>query len=139
MNAGAEDEIPPVYALRFSAYGERNLIDAVLYMGDASGKTEPEAGQYARAFERGLRDAIGRLATFPLRFPVASEAGRLKPPPVHAMPYLHRSGGPVWRVLFRVLEADGNEAPRVEIIAVRHGSQKPMTQAEAKEIDTIRD
>lgn len=39
------------------------------------------------------------------------------------------------RVLYRVYEADENDAGRVEIIALRHAAQKPLTRSEGRDID----
>lgn len=130
-----ENENLPIYALRYSAYGERSFIDAVLYTGDVSGKAEPDAEEYARTFRRGLLAALGTLATLPMRFPVAPEAAYMDAPPVRVMP--HRSGPsrPAWRVLYRVHEANENDAAFIEIVAVRHGAQKPITSREGREID----
>ena len=132
-----EDNLP-AYALRFTAYALRTFDEATVYVLDSSGKVGSDAEDYAAAFQDGLYQAVGGLATLPFRFPIAGEAVYLNPPPVRAMVYRH-AGGAAWRILYRVLEADENEAARVEIAALLHGSQKPMTQAEAREVDATRD
>ena len=125
------EDAPPAYALRILPVALRAITAAYVYVADTSGKDDEKA--YADEFRRGFFAALRPLAVFPFRHPVAPEADVMPPPSVRAMPY--RYGSVVWRILHRVREADNNEAARVEIVALRHGAQKPLTQAEGRDID----
>ena len=125
----------PVYAIRLRPFAVRSVIAAVVHVSDTSGKEGSDATKYAEGFHAGLQDALATLATLPNRFPVATEAAKMAAPPVRVMPYSYRAGGPVWRILYRVYEADENDAAHVEIVAIRHGAQKPLTRSEGRDID----
>ena len=132
MNVPMEPELPN-YALRILPYAARNLDEATLFVAETSGTNDTDA--YANAFRRGFFDLVRRLATLPYRFPVAPEAVRFAPPPVRTAPYQQNPSGPTWRVLYRIFEQSENEAARIEIIAFRHGAQRPLTRAEGQAID----
>ena len=135
MNGAALPSALPVYTVRLLPSASRSLDEAVIHVAKTSGKEEAEAGVYASNFRRELFTAVGTLATLALRFPLAPEVARFSPPPVRAMPFCFRDGGPIWRVLYRVYEADENNPARVEIVTIRHGAQKPLTRAEGHDID----
>ena len=128
------DELPR-YALRLLPYANRALDEALAFVADTSGKEGTDADGYAAAFRKGVLNAIGTLAALPARFPVAREAAFMNPPPVRVMIHRQRPDGPAWRILYRIYEADVNEAARVEIAALLHGAQKPITRAEGRGID----
>ena len=130
-----EEGEPPVYAVRFAPVATRAIDATTIFVYDNCGKVGADAEEYARAFRKGLNAAVGTLATLPMRFPIAEEATIMEPPLVRVMPYRQRPGSPAWRVLYRVYEADENDMGRIEIVALRHGSQKPMTREEGRDID----
>ena len=119
------------YPLEFLPYAATGVNEAALYVYDNCGVDDPLT--YASSFRTGLMLAIVSLTTLPGRYPIAPEAKFFPAPPVRVMPY--RYGGLVWRVLFRVYEANASDAARVEVIAVRHGAQKPLTRKDARTID----
>ena len=92
--------------------------------------TGAEAG---RAWYDGLRDAIALLSHSPRRSPLISENGRFRAE-VRQLLYRRTPHGAAWRILFTVQEA-AEDAPTVSILHVRHAAQKPITRAEARQIE----
>ena len=124
-----------VYAIRFRPYAWRSLDAVLVYVADTCGKEGDAARAYAADFRAGFFTAMGTLATLPTRYAAAPEARYFENPLVRVMLYRYRTGGPAWRVFYRVFEADENDAAHVDIITLRHGAQKPLTRAEAKTMD----
>lgn len=48
--------------------------------------------------------------------------------------YRRRAGSVAYRVLYTIVEAE-DDAPYVRILHVRHGSARPITRAEARELE----
>lgn len=126
MSAPEHEETPRIYALRFTPRA-RNDIDAaharfLVLSGEA----------VADAWKAGLFDAVATLATTPRR-QTAPESARFRQE-VRQLIYRRRPGSVAYRVLFTLVEADA-DAPYVRILHVRHGSARPITRAEAREIE----
>ena len=134
-DAGPDPDALPVYAVRFTPYALRSLESAIGFVYDHCGKEGAEAAEYATEFVGRLYVAVGTLATLPNRYPLAGEVRRFAPPPVRVLPYRQQPGSPVWRVLYRVHEADANEGRRVEVVTVQHSASRPLTRQEAQAID----
>ena len=126
---------PPTYALRFSQEAIRAVNALFVYVADNCGKVGDEATDYAIAYRDDLYSHIAKLATLPHRYAVAEEARYMGYPPVRALPFRHHTAGSTWRVLYRIHESNPLDAAFVEIVTIRHGSQKPMTRKEARAID----
>ncbi len=121
-----EDGSAPVYALRFS---RRALADI-----DAAHARFVELAEQSVADEwkDGLFDAIARLATVPGRA-LIPEAARFRQE-VRQIIYRRPGSRVAYRVLFTV-QLSGPDGPVVSIVTVRHGAARPITRAEAKEIE----
>ncbi len=123
-SSGSED--PPSYALRMTPRSVSDMDAAYAhFVGTAS------LG-IADDWKESLLDAIAGLAFMPHRQAVP-EASRFKRP---VRQIIHRRPGSrvAYRVLFWVLE-DGLDGPVVTILALRHGAAKPITRAEAREME----
>ncbi len=122
-----DDEQPQTYALRISPRAERDIEAHVVRMADLAG------ADIARAWHEGLFNAIAALAQNPNRYAVISENRRFRRE-VRQFLYRRTPNGPAWRVLFTLDEA-AEDAPTVNLLHVRHGAQRPITRAEAQEIE----
>lgn len=86
--------------------------------------------EVGRAWYDGLRSAIALLSQNPRRHAIISENQRFRRE-VRQFLYRRTPRGAAWRILFTVQE----DAPTVSILHVRHAAQKPITQAEARQIE----
>ena len=89
------------------------------------------AGQWAA----GLYNELARLATHPARYPLAQKETRLFKQETRQMIYRRASSAVAYRILFTIAE-DTDDGPTVIIIHVRHGSRRPPTREEARQIIT---
>ena len=87
----------------------------------------------ANRWYEGLRDLFAELASYPGRYAPARES-RLFRAEVHVALHSLSSRSAVYRVLFTI-EEPSEESATVHILSVRHASRKPMTRAEAREIE----
>ena len=120
-------EQPVIWAIRPTARADAEIVAASAYFAKSAGI---ETG---RAWLKGIKEEIAKLAQLPTRWPVAEE-DKLFREQVRRMLYRRTPGGPAHRILF-VLRENPDDAPTVTIIPVRHAAQKPMTRKEAKEIE----
>lgn len=126
-----EDETPRVYAVRLSVR--------------ASGQVRQEHDRLrvlagpavADAWEDGFMNAVAGLATMPERCILAPEDAVFPHETLRQLLYQRRRGGPTWRILFSVREADANDPPMVWVHRVRHGAQAPMTEWPPDEDDEM--
>ncbi len=116
-----------IWAIRPTARADAEILAAAAYFAQTADT------EIARAWLRGIKAEIAKLAQFPARWPVAEE-DKLFREEVRRMLYRRTAGGPAYRVLF-VLRENPDDAPTVTVIHVRHAAQKPMARKEAKEIE----
>ena len=122
---GKPDDAPlRVYGLRFTDRALAEIDMAHDRLTEYSGKGA------ADIWEKGLFEETAKLATLPLRHPAPAEAARFRG---NVRQVMYRRGS-VYRVLFSVLE-DGLDGPIVTILALHHGAAKPITRAEAREME----
>ncbi len=84
----------------------------------------------ADTWEKGLFEEIAKLATLPLRHSAPVEAARFRE---NVRQLVYRRGS-AYRVLFAVRE-ESLDGPIVTVLALRHGAAKPITLAEAREME----
>ena len=78
-------------------------------------------------------EVISTLATLPRRRAIADE-NRLFQNDVWEYLYQFRKSRVIYRILFEIVEKD-EDTPFVHVLHIRHASRKPMTRAEAREIE----
>lgn len=126
MSASSE---PTIYAIRVSEQARRqiNLEMVRIYddMGDAA----------AIVWGNGIDQALAGLATLPERCAIAPENDLYRKGTLRQFLYRRRRGGPSWRILFSVREADENDPATVRVHQVRHGAQAPLTKWPSDEDD----
>ena len=122
-------EEPKQYALRVTPRAERDIEAAIVHFADTAGF------EIAQVWRGRLFEEIASLATNPARFPIAPE-----------MPYLRGFKGEfrqlVWRrtvssVAYRIIfwiEEEGYDGPTVSVAYVRHGSAKPITRKDVRDL-----
>ena len=88
---------------------------------------------YADDWQNGLRDFVAALATLSSRYPLADE-NSLFQNKVWAGRYQFKTSRVIYRVPFEFVD-DTQESPYVYVLHIRHASRKPMTRAEAREIE----
>ncbi len=122
---GKPDDAPlRIYGLRFTGRALAEIDAAHNRLAEYGGK------ESADAWEKGLFAEIAKLATLPLRHPAPAEAARFLG---NVRQLVYRRGSP-YRVLYAVRE-ESLDGPVVTILALRHGAAKPITRAEAREIE----
>ncbi len=122
---GEPDDAPlRVYGLRFTDRALAEIDAAHDRLAGYSGSGS------ADAWEKGLFEEIAKLATLPLRHPAPAEAARFRG---NVRQLVYRRGS-AYRVLFAVRE-ESMDGPIVTILALRHGAAKPITLAEAQEME----
>lgn len=127
IGSGEPDNTPlRVYGLRFTDRALAEIDTAHDRLAEYGGKSS------ADAWEKGLFDEIAKIATLPLRHPAPAEATRFRGN-VRQLMY-QRSNGSAYRVLFAVRE-ESLDGPLVTVLALRHGAAKPITRAEAREME----
>ena len=84
----------------------------------------------------GLKTTIAGLATNPRRYPLTSERFRREVRQV-----LYRRGGSktTYRVLYTITSEENQapEPPTVTILHVRHAAMRPITRAEARQLESM--
>lgn len=124
---GRDDEPMRVYGLRFTDRALAHIDAAYARFSEVSGQ------DIADAWKDGLLDEVSALATLPLRHPAPAEAAHFRGN-VRQLLYRRSGSRAVYRLLFAVLE-NGPDGPVVTILALRHGAARPITRAEAKEME----
>lgn len=119
MSASAE---PPAYVVRVSEQARRQIDAGLVRIYDYAGEAA------ARSWWDGMDEAIAGLATLPERCPAAPEDDLYHKGTLRQFLYRRRRGGPAWRILFSVREADENDRPTVRVHQIRHGAQAPLTE-----------
>ena len=121
-------DTPRNYAIRILPRAERDIDAHTVRMAELSGP------DIARAWYEGLIDAAATLSQNPRRHVVISESRRFWRE-VRQLLYRRTPSGPAWRVLF-VIDEGKDDAPTVSLLHVRHGAQRPISRAEARNIET---
>ena len=127
-NGSSDQDDSPlcVYRLRFTDRALTEIDTAHDRLAVYSGKAA------ADAWEKGLFEEIAKLGTLPLRHPAPAEAARFHG---NVRQFVYRRGGSsTYRVIFAVQEED-MDGPTVLVLAVRLSAAKPITGAEAQEIE----
>jgi len=88
--------------------------------------------EIADEWKAGLFEAVAPLAMMPQR-QIAPERVRFRQE-VRQIIYRRRAGSVAYRVLYIIVESE-DDAPYVRILHVRHGSARPITRAEARELE----
>lgn len=123
-----EPETPRIYAVRFTGRALRDITAAHTRFIELTGE------EVADEWEAGLYDAAATLATTPRR-PFAPENARFRQE-VRQILYRRRPGAVAYRVLFTIREQTEFDPPTVFVMHVRHGAARPVTRAEAREIES---
>ncbi len=124
---GRDDEPLRVYGLRFSDRALAHIDAARARLSEVSSQDA------ADAWKEGLLDEVSALATLPLRYAAPAEAARFRGN-VRQLLYRRSGSRAIYRLLFAVLD-DGPDGPVVTILALRHGAARPITRAEAKDME----
>lgn len=123
----SDEEPPQTYALRITERAQRDLDAATVKMAE---DVSPEAAIHWR---EELYQTLASLASFPLRYPRAPERFQGDVRQLFHRPTGHQA---VYRILFIVIGGEASpDAPTVNILHVRHGSARPITRAEARQIE----
>lgn len=115
------------YAIRIHCVASSDIDAAYQQLAVFNGAS------YAGDWEKGLWEAISTLATLSRRRPAAIE-NRLFQSDIWEHLYQFRKSRVIYRLLFEIVENDA-DAPFVHILHVRPAARKPMTRAEAREIE----
>lgn len=126
-SAPDEDAPPPNYALRFSSRALADIDEAYLRFAELASQS------VADDWKDGLFDAVARLATVPGR-QIVPEATRFRQE-VRQIIYRRPGSRVAYRVLF-IAQEEGPDGPVVNIVTVRHGAARPITRAEARDIES---
>ncbi len=121
------DEDEKIYALRIRRRALLDMQEALLRLA------ELVDDEYAVSWFSDLEDTLAKLATLPRRWPVAPE-NHLFGQEIRALSYRHGFRTPAYRILFTIVEEE-DDGPTVYILNVRHGARKPITRAEARQIE----
>lgn len=119
---------PRGYALRFQERALRDIDAAFVRLAELT------SDEIADEWRDGLREAIAGLAASPRRHPLAPERFRRE---VRHLLYQRPGSRVTYRVLFTVTgeEEGASEGPTVTILHLRHGAAKPLTRAEARQVE----
>jgi len=120
-------EETPRYALRFTPRAAADIDAAHARFMELSDK------ELADEWKAGIFEAVAPLATMPHR-QIAPEQVRFRQE-IRQIIYRRRAGSVAYRVLYTIVEAE-DDAPYIRILHVRHGSARPITRAEARELET---
>lgn len=115
------------YAIRFRSRARREMSEARIRLAEITDR------EHAIAWYNGCLDAIALLADNPNRNPVAYESRYFRGV-VHSFAYRLTTRGVSYRVFYMIVDSV-EDAPAVAILHIRHASRKPMTRAEAREIE----
>lgn len=124
-----EDQHRPTYAVRFSPRAECEAIDAAADHAERTGSPERGSTWYV-----GLREAAGKLASYPTRFPVRQRESRLLGETMRAFLYRLTPDSRAIYHAFYTVEDNSPDGPRVTILHVRHSARRPLTRREAGQI-----
>ena len=116
------------YAIRFRSRARREASEAHLRLAEITDR------ERAIAWYNGFLDAIALLADNPNRNPIAYESRYFRGV-VHSFMYRLTTRSAGYRVFYTILDS-ANDAPTVSVLHIRHASRKPMTRAEAREIES---
>ena len=121
-------DTPPIqYAIRLSPRAQRDIAEAVAYF-----QRTPEA-DVATAWREGLFRALGTLATYPERLPLARDHRRFTQT-TRQLIYRRTPNSLAYRVLFHITELP-DEASFVYVVHIRHGARGPIKKTEAWEME----
>ena len=123
---GQDDQPLRVYRLRFTDHALAEIDAAHDRLAAYNGKDA------ADTWEKGLFDEVAKLGTLPLRHPAPAEVARFRGN-VRQVIY-RRSVQNSYRVIFSVQD-ESLDGPTVNVLGVRHGAAKPITRAEAREME----
>jgi plasmid stabilization system protein ParE len=123
-----DEEADRVYAVRLDPRARADIDAAHVHFVEISGDA------VADEWQNGLFAALATLAQLPRRQPIAPENRHFRRE-VRQLVYRRRPGSVAYRVLFTINSEAADEAPSVYILHVRHGTARPMTQAEARRIE----
>jgi len=131
---------PRAWSVRFTPHATDEALEAAARWAElnAPETSGEERQQRALAWYAGMEAAAGTLATNPRRFAVRERESRLLGLQVHALLHRHTAGGGgggAYHAFYQV-EDDTPDVPRVTILHVRHAARRPLTRAEAREIQT---
>ena len=122
---------PTAYALRFTEAVQGEIDAEYVRLAGISGV------DIAEDWENRLLEEIRGLATYPKRRAKATENElfqRVHPGAVlYVLTYQRNRGGPTWRILFSVHEADALDPPRVLVRHLWHGARAPIISWLAKD------
>ena len=125
----SEPEHEPVkrYALRFIEDAVQDIEEAIHHLADTAGF------DLAQEWRGRLAEEIASLATNPTRFPLAPEQRYFRREVRHLV-WRRTVSSVAYRIIFWIEEGE-DDAPGVLILQIRHGSAKPISRKEAKEIE----
>ena len=126
----AESEELRVYAVRFQERAIRDLNAAYVEMAE---RVSLDA---ANVWRNGLSESIAGLATLPRRCPFAPEKFKRE---VRRLLYRRAGNNAAFYVLFTITGEQENalDPPTVTLLHIRHASARPLTKAEARQIETL--
>lgn len=128
MNGSEDDEDGRSYAVRLSKQADQDAAEATVHLDAAA-----QDNTLALKWLTGLYLEIGRLATLPRFHSVAARESRLFGLETRRMVYRRSTASVAYLVFFSITE-EGEDGPTVTITHIRHGSRKPLTRAEARQI-----
>ncbi len=118
-----------VYAIRLQERAIRDVTAAYVRM------EELVSLKSADDWRDGLKISIAGLATSPRRYPLAPERFHRE-----VRQILYRRGGSktTYRILYNIAleETQAPEPPTVTVIHVRHAAMRPITRAQARQIES---
>ncbi len=121
-------QMPYSYALRVLPRAERDMDRHVARMAEDAGPG------IALAWYQGLFTVLASLSQNPGRCAPVNENNYFRKE-VRQLLYQRTATSSAWRILFTI-EEDAEDAPTVGILHVRHGAQRPITRAEARQIES---
>lgn len=119
-------EEPHFYALRITPRAAADIDAAYARL------VELTDVEIADDWKAGLLEAVAPLAFMSHR-QIAPEQARFQQE-IRQIIYRRRTGSVAYRVLFTIVE-EKDDASYVRVLHVRHGAARPITRAEAKEIE----
>lgn len=120
------EDTPRTYVVRFTLRAAADIDAAHARFVDFSGE------EIADEWKAGLFDAVAPLSTIPHR-QIAPENSRFQQE-VRQLIYRRRTGSVAYRILFTIIDSQA-DAPYIRILHVRHGSARPITRAEARDME----
>ena len=111
---------------------EQQVKDFAEWNGTKKDPMPAESVRLALEWYDSFQEALLSLRDFPRRRPLIPEQ-KLFAQDVHQLIFRRSASAPAWRMLF-VIEEESEDGPLVQVIHVRHGSRRPITRKEAREI-----